>query len=58
MKDKTIVSKDQKTEAIIKVIKSFPKHCRYMSAKRRKQIEDEIYETTRVSIDNLTSDDL
>jgi hypothetical protein len=58
MEDKTIVSKDQKTEAIIKAIKSFPKHCRYMSAKERKQIEDDIYETTRVSIDNLTSDDL
>ena len=53
-----MVSKDQKTEAIIKAIKSFPKHCRYMSAKERKQIEDDIYETTRVSIDNLTSDDL
>ena len=33
MKDKTIVSKDQKTEAIIKAIKSFPKLCQYMSAK-------------------------
>ena len=58
MRDRTIVSKDQRTEAIIEAIKSFPNHCRYRSAKERKQIEEDIYETTRVSIDNLTSDDL
>ena len=57
-KTKKQIDEQRQQTAIIKAINSFPKSVRYMSAKKRKQLDDEIYETTRVSIDNLTSDDL
>ena len=45
-------------EAVKKAILSFPKSCRYMNKKKRKELDDELYETTRISIDNFTADDL
>ena len=51
-------AQNQHNEAVIKAIMSFPKSCRNMSKKRQKELDDEIYETTRVTIDNLTADDL
>lgn len=49
---------DRQEEAIRKALASFPKHVRYMSDKERDELDDLIYETTRVTIDNLTADDL
>lgn len=45
-------------DAVKKAILSFPKSCRYMSKKKRKELDDELYETTRMTIDNFTADDL
>ncbi len=55
---KTPLESQKEQEAIIKAIMSFPKSVRYMNAKKRKELDDEIYETTRPTIDNFTSDDL
>ena len=49
---------DGQEEAIIKAWASFSKRIRYMSDKERDELDDLIYETTRVTIDNLTADDL
>ena len=49
---------DRREEAIRKALASFSKHVRYMSDKERDELNDLIYETTRVTIDNLTADDL
>jgi hypothetical protein len=49
---------DRQEEAIRKALASFSKHVRYMSDKERDELDDLIYETTRVTIDNLTADDL
>ncbi len=57
-KTSTTIDNQKQQEAIINAINSFSKSVRHMSAKRRKELDDEIYETTRVTIDNLTSDDL
>ena len=49
---------DGQEEAIRKALASFPKRIRYMSDKERDELDDLIYETTRVTSDNLTADDL
>ena len=49
---------DGQEEAIRKALASFSKRIRYMSDKERDELDDLIYETTRVTIDNLTADDL
>ena len=49
---------DGQEEAIRKALSSFSKRIRYMSDKERDELDDLIYETTRVTIDNLTADDL
>ena len=49
---------DGQKEAIRKALASFSKHIRYMSDKERDELDDLIYETTRVTSDNLTADDL
>ena len=56
-KDKQ-VGNSHYSEAEIDVIKSFQKRIGYISKKRLKELDDEMYETTRVTLDNLTSDDL
>ena len=49
---------DGQEEEIRKALASFSKRIRYMSDKERDELDDLIYETTRVTIDNLTADDL
>ena len=49
---------DGQKEAIRKALASFSKRIRYMSDKERDELDDLIYETTRVTSDNLTADDL
>jgi len=58
--DKQTKSIDQPlyTEAQLNAIKSLQKKMRRMSKKEIKELEDEMYETTRVTLDNLTAEDL
>ncbi len=49
---------NQKQDAINNVLKRYQKIMRRMTKKEYEELMDEIYETTRVTIDNLTSDDL
>ena len=49
---------DGQKEAIRKALASFSKRIRNMSDKERDELDDLIYETTRVTSDNLTADDL
>ena len=45
-------------KALQEVLKKYRKMLRRTSEKEWKELEDEMYETTRVTLDNLTSDDL
>ena len=45
-------------QALQEVLQKYQKIRRRTSKKEWKELEDEIYETTRVTLDNLTSDDL
>lgn len=48
----------EREKALQNVLKQYEKICRRTSKKEWKELEDEMYETTRVTLDNLTSDDL
>ena len=45
-------------QALQNVLKKYGKILRHTTKKEWDEIDDEIYATTRVSIDNLTADDL
>ena len=45
-------------QALENVRKQYRKMLRRMSRKEWEELDDEIYATTRVTIDNLTADDL
>ena len=54
------MTKDQEVqeEALQNVLKKYNTIMHRRSKKKWEQLDNEIHETTRVSIDNLTSDDL
>lgn len=45
-------------QALEIVLQRYKKMCRRMSKKEWEELDDELYATTRVTIDNLTADDL
>lgn len=45
-------------KALQEVLKKYRKMLRRTSEKEWKELDEEIYATTRVTLDNLTSDDL
>lgn len=45
-------------QALQEVLKRYQKMLRRMSKKELEELDEEIYATTRVTLDNLTSDDL
>ena len=50
-------SQNSNSQALKEVLEKYQKVCCGRSKKERKEIEDGIYKTTRVTLDNLTSDD-
>ena len=52
------ISQPLYTEAQLSAIKTLQKKMRHMSKKELKELEDEMYETTKITLDNITADDL
>ena len=56
--DNMTVDQEAREKALQELLKKYGKMLRRTSKKEWQELEDEMYETTRVTLDNLTADDL